>query len=172
MRKSIPRPQGIEKPGRGDPPRTHRNEFPTGYSLAGRSPALPASASPAKLILQLGAHILQLSQKRAQSTYTTSHKLSHTPFLNPINDLTRLLTPFRQFHTSGIIDSRSRRNHHDHSPQKLPSSGRRQPLVRRRPPQARHGVARRSPAWIRWTASSLKSARYGFRLLFTIVPPL
>src|ERR1022692_2159011 len=84
MRKSIPRPQGIEKPGRGDPPRTHRNEFPTGYSLAGRSPALPASASPAKLILQLGAHILQLSQKRAQSSHTMSHAMKRRPHLRAL----------------------------------------------------------------------------------------
>ena len=33
-------------------PRTHRNEFPAGYSLAGCSPAEPASASPTALILQ------------------------------------------------------------------------------------------------------------------------
>jgi hypothetical protein len=33
-------------------PATHRNEYPAGYSLAGCSPAEPASASPAGLILQ------------------------------------------------------------------------------------------------------------------------
>ena len=33
-------------------PATHRNEFPAEYSLAGCSPAEPASASPAELILQ------------------------------------------------------------------------------------------------------------------------
>jgi hypothetical protein len=33
-------------------PQTHRNEFPAGYSLAGCSPAEPASASPTALILQ------------------------------------------------------------------------------------------------------------------------
>jgi hypothetical protein len=33
-------------------PQTHRNEFPVGYSLAGCSPAEPASASPTALILQ------------------------------------------------------------------------------------------------------------------------
>ena len=44
----------IEKLGRVLPaPPTHRNEFPAGYSLAGCSPAEPASASPADLILQL-----------------------------------------------------------------------------------------------------------------------
>src|ERR1035438_7066902 len=101
MRKSIPMPQGIEKPGRGVPPRDQRNELPTGYSLAGRSPALPASASPAKLILQLGAHILQLSQKRAQSTHTLSHRLSHITIAHCVNDLTQFLTVFRWFHSSG-----------------------------------------------------------------------
>jgi hypothetical protein len=38
---------------------THRNEFPTGYSLAGCSPALPASASPAALILNSFASSFQ-----------------------------------------------------------------------------------------------------------------
>jgi hypothetical protein len=33
-------------------PASHRNEFPAEYSLAGCSPAEPASASPAVLILQ------------------------------------------------------------------------------------------------------------------------
>src|ERR1039457_2286107 len=66
MRKSIPMPQGTEKPGRRKPPRTHRNEFPTGYSLAGRSPALPASASPAELILQHSCPLLQLSHGGVQ----------------------------------------------------------------------------------------------------------
>ncbi len=33
-------------------PATHRNESPAGYSLAGCSPAEPASASPAELVLQ------------------------------------------------------------------------------------------------------------------------
>jgi hypothetical protein len=56
-----------EKPGRLGPPRTHRNEFPTGYSLAGRSPASPASAFPAELILLLGCPLFKLSQERAQS---------------------------------------------------------------------------------------------------------
>jgi hypothetical protein len=62
-------PQGIEILGRPKPPQTHRNEFPTGYSLAGRSPALPASASPAELILQRGTHTFQVSQKRAQCSH-------------------------------------------------------------------------------------------------------
>jgi len=40
-------------PERADPsPATHRNEFPAGYTLAGCSPAAPASASPADLVLQ------------------------------------------------------------------------------------------------------------------------
>src|SRR5258708_34985853 len=66
MRKSIPMFR-TEKPGRLGPPRTHRNEFPPGYSLAGRSPASPASAFPAELILLLGCPLFKLSQKRAQS---------------------------------------------------------------------------------------------------------
>jgi len=42
-----------ENSGRVMPaPITHRNEFPTGYSLAGCSPAEPTSASPADFILQ------------------------------------------------------------------------------------------------------------------------
>lgn len=42
----------IEVPGRAEPsPATHRNESPTGYSLASCSPAEPASASPAGLVL-------------------------------------------------------------------------------------------------------------------------
>ena len=45
--------QTTEVPGRAEPsPATHRNEFPAGYSLAGCSPAEPASASPAGLVLQ------------------------------------------------------------------------------------------------------------------------
>jgi len=42
-----------EKSGKPEAsPVTHRNEFPTRYSLAGCSPAAPASASLAVLILQ------------------------------------------------------------------------------------------------------------------------
>src|SRR5580765_6662628 len=63
MRKSIPMPLGTEKPRRLKPPRTHRNEFPTGYSLAGRSPALPASASPVQLILRLGSPLFNCLKK-------------------------------------------------------------------------------------------------------------
>src|SRR4249919_2420071 len=68
-----------EKPGKPvASPGTHRNEFPTRYSLAGCSPAAPASASLAVLILQPSAQPVQenpangqclnspLSQKRAQ----------------------------------------------------------------------------------------------------------
>jgi len=45
--------QTTEVPGRAEPsPATHRNEFPAGYSLAGCSPAEPAAASPAGLVLQ------------------------------------------------------------------------------------------------------------------------
>jgi hypothetical protein len=63
----------------GCSPVTYRNEFPTGYSLAGCSPALPASASPVALILnrkqlvrqQFPANgncsLLPLSQFTAQS---------------------------------------------------------------------------------------------------------
>jgi hypothetical protein len=71
----------IEKLGRVLPaPPTHRNEFPAGYSLTGCSPAEPASASPANLILQPqlpvrhefpangNSSINSLSQRRAQST--------------------------------------------------------------------------------------------------------
>src|ERR1700730_18302936 len=53
MRKSTPMAKLTENSGRGMPaPITHRNEFPTGYSLAGCSPAEPTSAFPADLILQ------------------------------------------------------------------------------------------------------------------------
>jgi hypothetical protein len=68
-----------EKPGKPvASPGTHRNEFPTRYSLASCSPAAPASASLAVLILQPSAQPVQenpangkclnfpLSQKRAQ----------------------------------------------------------------------------------------------------------
>jgi hypothetical protein len=60
------------------PPRTHRNEFPAEYSLAGCSPAWPASASSAGFILHLfisfaklfsangNRRIYNLSQERAQ----------------------------------------------------------------------------------------------------------
>src|SRR5579872_2548583 len=70
-----------EKPGKPvASPGTHRNEFPTRYSLAGCSPAAPASASLAVLILQPSAQPVQenpangkclnflLFQERAQST--------------------------------------------------------------------------------------------------------
>ena len=61
-------------------PATHRNEFPARYSLAGCSPAEPASASLTALILQLSKQPVQenpangncpnsrLSQKRAHPT--------------------------------------------------------------------------------------------------------
>jgi hypothetical protein len=60
------------------PPRTHRNEFPAEYSLAGCSPAWPASASSAGFILHNlvsfannfsangNRRIYSLSQERAQ----------------------------------------------------------------------------------------------------------
>ncbi len=45
--------QPTGNPGRSEPsPATHRNEFPTGYSLAGCSPAEPASASPVGPVVQ------------------------------------------------------------------------------------------------------------------------
>src|SRR5579872_1879872 len=69
-----------EKPGKPvASPGTHRNEFPTRYSLAGCSPAAPASASLAVLILQPSVQPVQenpangkclnflLFQERAQS---------------------------------------------------------------------------------------------------------
>ncbi len=44
--------QTIEPPGRTElSPEAYRNEFPAGYSLASCSPAEPASASPAGLLL-------------------------------------------------------------------------------------------------------------------------
>ena len=48
-------PDALPSLGRGvasAPPRTHRNEFPAGYSSASCTPAWLASASPAKFILQ------------------------------------------------------------------------------------------------------------------------
>jgi hypothetical protein len=69
-----------EKPGRAMPaPLTYRNEFPARYSLAGCSPAEPASACPADLILHPevpfgqefsadgNCRIYSLSHGRAQS---------------------------------------------------------------------------------------------------------
>src|ERR1700736_3589015 len=82
MRKSIPMPPKQElanREGNCASPASHRNEFPAEYSLAGCSPAEPASASPAVLILlpwtpfayQLSAngklHIPSVSHKRAHS---------------------------------------------------------------------------------------------------------
>src|SRR5260370_32459341 len=80
MRKSSPMAIFIETRGANlGPPRTHRNEFPAEYSLASCSPAVLASASPAKLILQPwslfaknnpangSCRIYTLSHKRAQS---------------------------------------------------------------------------------------------------------
>ena len=43
---------GIGKRGAARRPRTHRNEFPAGYSSASCTPALLASAWPAALILR------------------------------------------------------------------------------------------------------------------------
>ena len=52
-RKSIPMAPNRKRQERTTPsPATHRNEFPAGYSLAGCSPAEPASASPADLVLK------------------------------------------------------------------------------------------------------------------------
>jgi len=80
----------IEKRGRVLPaPPTHRNEFPAGYSLTGCSPAEPASASPADLILQPRSRLLNqssangscriysLSQRRAQSSIRCLHSHRH-----------------------------------------------------------------------------------------------
>jgi hypothetical protein len=78
-----------EKPGKPvASPGTHRNEFPTRYSLAGCSPAAPASASLAVLILQPSAQPVQenpangkclnfpLSQKRAQPKLERSYRFA------------------------------------------------------------------------------------------------
>jgi hypothetical protein len=71
----------------GGPPRTHRNEFPAGYSLARCSPAERASASPADLILHKrtpfvkenpangSCRIYSLSHERAQSNASTPNRL-------------------------------------------------------------------------------------------------
>src|ERR1700676_4252411 len=88
MRKSIPMPPKQElssREGNCASPASHRNEFPAEYSLAGCSPAEPASASPAVLILlpwtpfayQLSAngklHIPSVSHKRAHSNSRIVH---------------------------------------------------------------------------------------------------
>ena len=57
------------------PPHPHRNEFPAEYSLAGCSPAEPASAFPAGLILH--NHIPFAKEISANGTcriYSVSHK--------------------------------------------------------------------------------------------------
>src|SRR5882724_9880979 len=67
--------QPTEKPGRASPaPLTHRNEFPTGYSLAGCSPAEPASASPADLILQPK---IPFAEKNSANGSCRIYSLSH-----------------------------------------------------------------------------------------------
>jgi hypothetical protein len=55
---------------------THRNEFPAEYSLAGCSPAEPASASPAELILQPNhsAGKLKTSEQQVSPIGTVSRK--------------------------------------------------------------------------------------------------
>ena len=81
-----------EKPGKPvASPGTHRNEFPARYSLAGCSPAAPASASLAVLILQPSAQPVQenpangkclnfsLSQKRAQPTILSKTLILEVP---------------------------------------------------------------------------------------------
>src|SRR5208282_5986629 len=52
--KSIPMREGVVRAGERSrrSPVTHRDEFPAEYSLAGCSPAEPASASSAALILK------------------------------------------------------------------------------------------------------------------------
>src|ERR1039458_5636425 len=64
-----------ENAGRVMPtPLTHRNEFPAGYSLAGCSPAEPASASPANLILQPETPFgPQFSANGRRRIYSLSH---------------------------------------------------------------------------------------------------
>ena len=51
-------------------PASHRNEFPAEYSLTGCSPAEPASASPAELILQPQHLFCQ---------YNTANGILHNP---------------------------------------------------------------------------------------------
>ena len=64
-----------ENSGRATPaPITHRNEFPTGYSLAGCSPAEPASASPADLILQPK---IPFAEKNSANGSCRIYSLSH-----------------------------------------------------------------------------------------------
>jgi len=79
------------------PPRTHRNEFPAEYSLAGCSPAEPASASPAGLILHncvpFAEHISangscridSVSHERAQSNSPVSTKLNIFQYVGRIS---------------------------------------------------------------------------------------
>src|SRR5260370_23532696 len=76
MRKSIPMAIFIETRGANlGPPRTHRNEFPAEYSLASCSPAVLASASPAKLILQPWSLFAKNNPANGSCRiYTLSHK--------------------------------------------------------------------------------------------------
>lgn len=74
-------PISLRTAGRAPAPRTHRNEFPAEYSLAGCSPAWPASVSSAGFILHPSTtfeklfsangnrRIYSLSQERAQGTF-------------------------------------------------------------------------------------------------------
>src|SRR3979490_1216625 len=82
MRKSIPMPPKQElanREGHCASPASHRNEFPAEYSLAGCSPAEPASASSAVLILLPWApFVYQLSANGKLHNPSVSHKRAHS----------------------------------------------------------------------------------------------
>ena len=63
-------------------PASHRNEFPAEYSLTGCSPAEPASASPAELILQPQHLFCQYNTANGiLHNPSVSHKRAHSNFL-------------------------------------------------------------------------------------------
>ena len=60
-------------------PASHRNEFPAEYSLTGCSPAEPASASPAELILQPQHLFCQYNTANGiLHNPSVSHKMAHS----------------------------------------------------------------------------------------------
>ena len=89
MGKSLPMGDQIEGPAttRKPLPTLHRNEFPVGYSLAGCSPAEPASASPTACQFNQGpVRVEKFSVNGTLSLNCLSHSRGQVQIVVPISN--------------------------------------------------------------------------------------
>jgi len=86
------------------PPRTHRNEFPAEYSLAGCSPAEPTSASSADFILHKWIpFVKKISANGSCRIYSVSHERAQW---NPNSSIYPFIQAYRNASDSGLMHPR------------------------------------------------------------------